>query len=53
VETFPLPKLLRDAGIAEDVLASLAAEAAANPTVKANPKPVTEGDLVQLLRSAW
>jgi len=53
VATFPLPKRLRDAGVVEDVLASLAAEAAANPTVKANPKPVTEGDLVQLLRSAW
>src|SRR5438093_3895776 len=53
VATFPLPKRLRDAGVAEDLLGSLAAEAAANPTVKANPKPVTEGDLVQLLRSAW
>src|SRR5947199_4015209 len=53
VATFPLPKRLRDAGVAEDMLGSLAAEAAANPTVKANPKPVTEADLVQLLRSAW
>src|SRR5436190_6085244 len=53
VETFPLPKRLRDAGIAEEMLGSLAAEAAANPTVKANPRPVTEADLVQLLRSAW
>src|SRR5436309_413444 len=53
VATFPLPKRLRDAGVAEDMLGSLATEAAANPTVKANPKPVSEGDLVQLLRSAW
>jgi len=53
VATFPIPKRLRDAGVSEDMLASLAAEAAANPAVQANPKPVTEGDLVQLLRSAW
>src|SRR5438067_13113262 len=53
VAAFPLPKRLRDAGVAEATLGWVAAEAAANPTVKANPKPVTEGDLVQLLRSAW
>ena len=53
VATFPVPKRLREAGLSEDMLPSLAAEAAANPTVKANPKPVTEADLVQLLRSAW
>jgi len=53
VATLPVPKRLRDAGVSEDMLASLAAEAAANPTVKANPKPVTEADLAQLLRSAW
>src|SRR5438128_4400232 len=53
VATLPVPKRLRDAGVSEDMLASLAAEAAANPTVQANPKPVTEADLIQLLRSAW
>src|SRR5947208_5153457 len=53
VATFQIPKRLRDAGVSEDMLGSLAAEAAANPAVQANPKPVTEGDLVQLLRSAW
>jgi maleylacetate reductase len=53
VETFPTPKRLRDAGVSEDMLGSLAAEAASSPTVKANPKPVTEADLVQLLRAAW
>ena len=53
VATLPVPKRLRDAGVSEDMLASLAAEAAANSTVKANPKPVTEADLAQLLRSAW
>ena len=53
VATFPIPRRLRDAGVRDDMLASLAAEAAASPTVKANPRPVTEADLVQLLRSAW
>jgi len=53
VATFPIPSRLRDAGVRDDMLASLAAEAAASPTVKANPRPVTEADLVQLLRSAW
>ena len=53
VATLPVPKRLREAGVSEDMLASLAAEAAANQTIKANPKPVSEADLVQLLRSAW
>src|SRR5438094_5858212 len=53
VATLPVPKRLREAGVSEDMLASLAAEAAANQTIKANPKPVTEADLAQLLRSAW
>src|SRR4030081_3049955 len=51
--TLPVPHRLRDAGVAEAVLESVAAEAAANSTVQSNPKPVTEADLRELLRAAW
>ena len=53
VATLPVPQRLRDAGVPEAALASVAAEAAGNRTVKANPKPVSEADLVGLLRVAW
>jgi alcohol dehydrogenase class IV len=53
VATLPVPHRLRDAGVAEAVLDSVAAEAATNSTVQANPKPVVEADLRELLRSAW
>jgi len=53
VATLPVPKRLRDAGVPEAVLDSVAVEAAGNSTVQANPKPVTQADLVGLLRSAW
>jgi maleylacetate reductase len=53
VATLPVPQRLRDAGVPEAVLSSVAAEAASNSTVQANPKRVTEADLVGLLRSAW
>ena len=51
--TLPVPHRLRDAGVPEAVLDSVAAEAATNSTVQANPKPVTEADLRELLRAAW
>jgi alcohol dehydrogenase len=53
VATLPVPHRLRDAGVPEAVLDSVAAEAAANTTVQANPKPVTEADLRELLAKAW
>jgi maleylacetate reductase len=53
VATLPVPHRLRDAGVPEAVLDSVAAEAATNSTVEANPKPVTEADLRALLRKAW
>ncbi len=53
VATLPVPHRLRDAGVPEAVLDSVATEAAANATVQANPKPVTEADLRQLLRAAF
>jgi maleylacetate reductase len=53
VASLPVPQRLRDAGVQESVLDSVAAEAATNSTVQANPKPVTEADLRELLRAAW
>ena len=53
VATLPVPHRLRDAGVPEAVLDSVATEAAANTTVQANPKPVTERDLRELLRAAF
>jgi len=53
VATLPVLQRLRDAGVPEAVLDSVAVEAAGNSTVQANPKPVTQADLVGLLRSAW
>ncbi len=53
VATLPVPHRLRDAGVPEAILDSIAAEAVTNSTVRANPKPVTEADLRELLRKAW
>jgi alcohol dehydrogenase class IV len=53
VATLPVPQRLRDAGVPEAILDSIAAEAVTNSTVRANPKPVTEADLRELLRKAW
>jgi maleylacetate reductase len=51
--TLPVPHRLQDAGVPEAILDSVAAEAAANTTVQANPKPVREADLRELLAKAW
>src|SRR4029077_5842387 len=53
VASLPVPQRLRDAGVPKAVLDSVAAEAAGNSTVQANPKPLTEADLVGLLGVAW
>ncbi len=53
VATLPVPHRLRDAGVPEAILDSVAAEAATNSTIQGNPKPVTEADLRELLRKAW
>jgi maleylacetate reductase len=53
VASLPVPQRLRDAAVPESILESAAEEAAANPTVQANPRPVTRTDLHHLLRSAW
>jgi len=53
VASLPVPQRLRDAGVPESVLDSVAAEAAGNSTVQANPKPVSEAQIRALLRAAW
>jgi alcohol dehydrogenase class IV len=53
VASLPVPQRLRDAGVPQTILESVAEEAAANPTVQANPRPVSKTDLRNLLRSAW
>ena len=53
VASLPAPQRLRDAGVPEAVLDSVAAEAAGNSTVQANPKPVSEANIRALLRAAW
>jgi alcohol dehydrogenase class IV len=53
VASLPVPRRLRDAGVPKAVLDSASAEAAGNKTIQANPKPVTEGDLRELLQAAW
>ena len=53
LESLPVPKRLRDVGVKAEVLDSIAADAAVNPTVRANPKPASEADIRELLRIAW
>jgi len=53
VASLPVPQRLRDAGVPEAVLDSVAAEAAGNGTVQANPRPVGEAQVRALLRAAW
>jgi maleylacetate reductase len=53
LESLPLPKRLRQAGVKEEILEPAAAEVAAGDTAQANPKPVDQADVLQVLRSAW
>jgi maleylacetate reductase len=53
LESLPLPARLRDAGVPAEILESAATDAAASPTVKANPKPASEAEILELLRAAW
>jgi maleylacetate reductase len=49
-----LPARLRDVGIKEDQLPTIAEEAAKHPVVLSNPRPVTgPADVLQILRAAW
>jgi len=53
VATLPVPHRLRDAGVPEGVLDSVATEAASNSRIRKDPKAVTDADVRELLRAAW
>jgi maleylacetate reductase len=53
LESMPLSKRLRDAGVQEEILEPAAGEIAAGDTVKANPKPVGRTEVLEILRAAW
>ena len=53
LDSLPIPKRLRDAGVPADLLEPIASEAAVSPTVKSNPKPISESAVLELLRGAW
>ncbi len=49
-----LPGRLRDVGIKQEQLAAIADEAAKNPVVQSNPRPITSAaDVLQILHAAW
>jgi maleylacetate reductase len=49
-----LPSRLRDAGVAEEMLPTIAEAALKNPRIKANPRPVEgERDMLAILEAAW
>lgn len=47
------PMRLRDYGVARDALPAIAAKVAVRPGAKANPRPVSEADVLGLLVEAW
>ena len=53
LESLPVPKRLREAGVPAEILDAVAADAATNATVKANPRPVSDREILELLRGAW
>ena len=49
-----LPARVRDVGIKEDQLPTIAEEAAKHPVVLSNPRPITSpADVLQILHAAW
>jgi maleylacetate reductase len=53
VATLPVPHRLRDAGVPEDILDWVAAEAGSNSRIRGDPKPVTDADVREILQAAW
>lgn len=48
-----LTNRLRDYGVTQEHMASVAREAAAHSDMSTNPRPATEADVVQLLMESW
>ena len=53
VRTLGLPGRLRDLGIPKADLPSIAEEALESKSVRANPRPVTVRDALEILEAAW
>ncbi len=53
LETFGLPRRLRDVGVPRDGLGLLADDTMTDPQVYFNPRPVARDDVVQILHEAW
>ena len=53
LESLPVPKRLREAGVPAEILDAVAADAATNATVKANPRRVSDREILELLHGAW
>jgi alcohol dehydrogenase class IV len=51
--SLPVKKRLRDVGVPSEALDSIAAEAAENSTVRANPRPASQTEIRQLLQQGW
>ncbi len=48
-----LPTRLRDVGVPEDALSSIAETALGDAAIFTNPRPVTVDELIEVLRAAW
>ena len=48
-----LPARLRDVGVPEDALPTLAETALGDAAIFTNPRPVAFDDVLELLRAAW
>lgn len=53
LESLPIPQRLSETGMRPELLDVVAVDAAANATVRANPKPVGAREIRELLKSAW
>ena len=53
LESLPIPRRLSETGMRPELLDVVAVDAAANATVRANPKPVGAREIRELLKAAW
>ena len=53
LESLPIPQRLSETGMRAELLDVVAVDAAANATVRANPKPVKAREIREILQAAW
>ena len=53
VERIGLPGQLSDVGVDDEDLAAVVRMSGGNPSIKANPRPVTETDVEEILSAAF